>query len=224
MTLKFRKLSVTNFGPYRGRQELLLDTQESSPVVVIHGENTLGKTQLFSALRWCLYGTFAPHQSSDTAMRELPSRLNSLAKDDGETSLEVAIDFDSAGSNFHMVRRASFFKDGDRVHVAPDLRIDATAIPASSIDIEIGRVLHPQISEFFLFDAELLETFYERLATERERGLIKESIEAVLGIPALQIARRDLEELASEALTRQAKLIENRSEADRIRRRLAEFE
>jgi DNA sulfur modification protein DndD len=94
-------------------------------------------------------------------------------------------------------------------------------MPPAGIEIEIGKVLHPQISEFFLFDGELLETFYERLSTERERALIKDSIEAVLGIPALQIAKRDVGELAGLATSKMAKLIENRAESEKIQKNLA---
>jgi DNA sulfur modification protein DndD len=211
MTLKFRKLTVNNFD---------LDTPDDSPVVLIHGENTLGKTQLFSALRWCLYGTFAPHQGLEDATRQLPNHLNLPAKRAGESSLEVSIDFVTDGSIYHLTRRASFFGNGDRVKVETDLRVDATVWATNDIDSEIGRVLHPQISEFFLFDAELLQRFYERLATERERALIKESIEAVLGIPALQLAQRDVQELANDALQRQAKLTENLGKSENIQRKL----
>jgi len=220
MSLKFRTLTVTDFGPYQGRQVIDLDTDDESPVVLIYGQNTLGKTQLFSALRWCLYGTFAHHQTLASATVELPGRLNLPAKRSGTSELEVSIDFEANGVPYHLTRKARFFGDGDRVRIEPDLRIGSSVTPTTLIDIEIGRVLHPQISEFFLFDGELLETFYERLSTDRERALIRNSIEAVLGIPALQLAQHDVDELASEAAKRQAKLIENRSESEKIQQKL----
>ena len=61
--LRFNSLMMTNFGPYRSKQEVDLTTPDGAPVVLIHGENTLGKTQLFAALRWVLYGTFNTDQS-----------------------------------------------------------------------------------------------------------------------------------------------------------------
>jgi DNA sulfur modification protein DndD len=220
MTVRFRNLTLVNFGPYRGRQEVNLATDSDSPVVLIYGENTLGKTQLFSALRWCLYGTFEPQQSIAEATKELPDRLNSPARREGETTLEVTIEFDANGHLYHLTRRAEL--DG-KVNVGADLRIDATVIPAAGIDREIGQLLHPQISEFFLFDAELMKRFYERLATDRERAFIKESIEAVLGIPALQRAQRDVQDLANDALQRQAKLAKGIGEAEKIQKELKEL-
>ena len=47
-------------------------------------------------------------------------------------------------------------------------------MPEASIETQIGRVFHPQIAEFFLFDAELLETFYERLS---RRGTCADSVQ-----------------------------------------------
>src|SRR5205823_3427101 len=63
---------------------------------------------------------------------------------------------------------------------------------------------------------ELLKRFYERLASDRERAFIKESIEAVLGIPALQLAQRDTRELANDALQQQAKLNKGLGAAEKI--------
>ena len=89
-----------------------------------------------------------------------------------------------------------------------------------SVEAEIGRLLHPQISEFFLFDGELLKEFYDRLNTDRERISLRGSIDTVLGIPALQLAERDVSELATDALQRQTKAIRNVNERDRVNRQL----
>ena len=224
MAIRLQTLTIENFGPYKGLQSLTLDTTDEAPVVLIFGENTLGKTQLFAALRWCLYGTFLPHQTVADATAELPQRLNIPARLQGDTKLEVSLGFDVSGRRYQLCRTARFFADGQRVLVKPDLRVDATVIAEAEIDIEIGRVLHPQISEFFLFDAELLETFYERLATDRERVLIRASIEAVLGIPGLQLAQRDVTELGTDAATRQAKLIENRRLSEELSKKIQDLE
>lgn len=220
MTVRFRNLTLVNFGPYKGRQKVDLATDPSSPVVLVFGENTLGKTQLFSALRWCLYGTFEPQQSVREATNELPGRLNAPARREGENTLAVSIEFDADGHVYHLTRQAVV--DGN-VNVSTDLRIDATVVPAAGVDREIGQLLHPQISEFFLFDAELLKRFYERLATDRERAFIKDSIEAVLGIPALQRAQRDIQDLANDALQRQAKVAKGVGEGEKIQKELRDL-
>ena len=122
---------------------------------------------------------------------------------------------------YSLVRRATF--DGGTPRVTTDLRIGPTVVQQASVEAEIGRLLHPQISEFFLFDGELLKDFYDRLNTDRERDFIRESIDTVLGIPALQLAERDVSELATDALQRQTKAIRNVDERERLNRQLREL-
>ena len=221
MSLRFESVSLKNFGPYRQIDSLNLETQPDAPVVLIHGENTLGKTRLFRALRWCLYGSLIPQQPVPTATQQLTQYLNRPAANDGENVLEVSMRFTANDQPYSLVRRATF--DGGTPRVTTDLRIGPTVVQQASVEAEIGRLLHPQISEFFLFDGELLKDFYDRLNTDRERDFIRGSIDTVLGIPALQLAERDVSELATDALQRQTKAIRNVNERERLNRQLREL-
>ena len=221
MSLRFESVSLKNFGPYRDVDSLNLQTQPDAPVVLIHGENTLGKTRLFRALRWCLYGSLTPQQTVAAATQQLPQYLNRPAASDGETVLEVSMRFTANDQPYSLVRRAIF--DDGTPRVTTDLRIGSQVVQQASIEAEIGRLLHPQISEFFLFDGELLKDFYDRLNTDRERDFIRGSIDTVLGIPALQLGERDVSELAALALDRQTRALRNSSERERINRDLREL-
>src|SRR5262245_27644462 len=132
MALTFTRLQITNFGPYFGTQSIDLTTASESPVVLIFGENTLGKTQLFAALRWCLYGTFTPQQTLPQAKSQLPSRLNRPAKRERETFFEVTIEFSAEENPYTLTRRATF--DDIFPRMSADLRIGATVIPSQEID------------------------------------------------------------------------------------------
>jgi DNA sulfur modification protein DndD len=120
----------------------------------------------------------------------------------------------TANGSLYKLRRLATFED-QAPTVTTDLRIDATVVQQASIDAEIGRLLHPQISEFFLFDGELLKDFYDRLNTDRERDFIRDSIDTVLGIPALQRAQRDVQQLHQDTFERQAKAL--KSDSDRLK-------
>ncbi|MFT4010665.1 MAG: AAA family ATPase [Nocardioidaceae bacterium] len=222
MTLRFESLSLKNFGPYREITDLSLATEPESPVVVIHGENTLGKTSLFRALRWCLYGAPEAGKTASESARGLSDYMNRPARADGESEMEVSINFSANGQQYHLTRTATL--DGSVApRVRADLRIGPTVIQPVSIDAEIGRLLHPQISEFFLFDGELLRDFYDRLNSDRERDLLRGSIESVLGIPALQLASRDIGVMRDDVMTRQAKLMKNQKDADNAKRQMREL-
>lgn len=222
MTMRFESVSLKNFGPYREIDGLDLSTEPESPVVVIHGENTLGKTSLFRALRWCLYGAPEAGKTPAESARNLGEYMNRPARADGETDMEVAISFSANGKQYNLTRSAIVDGAGTP-RVTADLRIDATVMQPASIDAEIGRLLHPQISEFFLFDGELLRDFYDRLHSDRERDLLRSSIESVLGIPALQLASRDIGIMRDDVMTRQAKAMKNQREAENAKRQLREI-
>ena len=222
MSLHFESVGLRNFGPYRSIHELDLATDPTSPIIVVHGENTLGKTSLFRALRWCLYG--APEAGRTPAESALGLReyMNRPALADGERQMEVTMKFRAGGQLFHLTRTATFDGTGP-AKVSADLRVGASVIQSAAIPTEIGRQLHPQISEFFLFDGELLRDFYDRLNSDRERDLLKRSIESVLGIPALQLAGNDVALLMDDVVARQSKLIKNRGESQKAQRKLKEL-
>jgi DNA sulfur modification protein DndD len=218
MSLRFESVSLKNFGPYREINDLNLEAEPDAPIVVIHGENTVGKTRVFRALRWCLYGSPEAAKTPGQALRNLVDYLNLPASLEGESEMQVSMRFTANGHKYHLVRTADFERGLPRV--SADLRVDSTVFPQASIDAEIGRLLHPQISEFFLFDGELLRDFYDRLNTDRERDLLRESIDNVLGIPALQLAERDISVLTEDVLKRQTKALKNRDDSENARRHL----
>ncbi|SDQ03730.1 AAA family ATPase [Arthrobacter crystallopoietes] len=222
MTLRFESISLKNFGPYRDIDDLSLTTEPESPVVVIHGENTLGKTSIFRALRWCLYGAPEAGKTPAESARGLADYMNRPARADGETNMQVGIRFSANGQQYHLTRTATV-DGGSTPRVTTDLRIGANVVQQASIDAEIGRLLHPQISEFFLFDGELLRDFYDRLNSDRERDLLRGSIESVLGIPALQLASRDIGGMRDDVMQRQVKAMKSQKEAENARRRLREL-
>jgi DNA sulfur modification protein DndD len=219
MSLRFDSVSLKNFGPYRSIEDLILATDSDSPIVVIHGENTLGKTSLFRALRWCLYGSPEAGKTSGESARHLVEYMNRPARAEGETDMQVGMTFTANGSKYNLVRKATFDTNG-AARITTDLRIDSQVVQQAAIDSEIGRILHPQISEFFLFDGELLRDFYDRLNTDRERDLLRTSIEHVLGIPALQLAEHDISVLTDDVLQRQTKALKTQNDADGARRQM----
>lgn len=136
--------------------------------------------------------------------------------------MEVSISFSADGHRYNLTRAATIDSNG-LPRVVADLRIDAEVVQKAAIDQEIGRLLHPQISEFFLFDGELLRDFYDRLNSERERDLLRSSIETVLGIPALQLAAHDVSIMRDDVLGRQVRQLKDQALADTNKRKIAEL-
>lgn len=54
--MKFERIILENFRQYYGQEKLEFAKDKQRRVTVIHGVNGAGKTSLFLAINWCLYG------------------------------------------------------------------------------------------------------------------------------------------------------------------------
>ena len=52
----FERITLANFRQYFDRQRLEFAKDRQRKVTIIHGVNGAGKTSLFLAINWCLYG------------------------------------------------------------------------------------------------------------------------------------------------------------------------
>ena len=68
--MKLYRLSVENFRQYYGRQRIDFARDEHHRVTVIHGINGAGKTSLFLAMNWCLYGKQVVENVRDLVSKE----------------------------------------------------------------------------------------------------------------------------------------------------------
>ncbi len=50
--MKFKKIIMTNFMRYKGKNELVFSCDNDKNVTIILGDNTFGKTTIAQAFRW----------------------------------------------------------------------------------------------------------------------------------------------------------------------------
>lgn len=197
--MKFRRIKIENLGPYVGSHTLELDVDDAAPVVLVHGENMRGKTSLFNAIRWVLYGKAVGRRG-----RTLPavSLLSYDARDALDYHILVELEFEHEGVEYQLERQAQAEvlprTDRDLQHSAR-LRRGGHIQPAENVQQIISDILHPDISRFFLFDGEMLDQ-YEILLGEgnRDSDLVRQSIEQILGLPALQLLVEDVASIRRE--------------------------
>lgn len=202
--MKILKLTLNNFGPYFGTQSLDLDVSDNAPIILVYGENERGKTSLLRAIRWCLYGEVLNQGGTMMDEREF---ANYDARDRKEPfDVFVEIEFEDQGVK-SVLKRWMKVKESDLEEIrietlskGVDLRPNnGNPVAEKDIPEQISRMLHKDISDFFLFDGETLTRFEQRLrSADTSAALVRTSIEKVLGLPALQLLSRDIETLASE--------------------------
>ena len=203
--MKLRLLTLENWGPYVGTQELDFSTSEEAPVVLIHGENMRGKTSIMRALRWALYGS--PAMTTETNAPEINEFANWDVIETGEEfTFGATLQFEHAGAIYEISRllngrrtNASSRKINASIQTTLMRELGGNPIPTEQIETKIRTILDPKVADFFLFDGELLDRFEETLRSSDAQGFVRRQIEVTLGVPALLNLRRDLEDLSNKA-------------------------
>ena len=88
--MKINSIELKNFRPYYGKHTINFATDDERHVTVIQGVNGAGKTSLFTALNWCLYGDDFVKRN----IGHIGELVNRRAIANGgmvETSVEVAL-------------------------------------------------------------------------------------------------------------------------------------
>ena len=191
--MKLQKMILKNFRPFYNRHELDLHISEEKPLIVIKALNDVGKTSLFKAFYWCLYG------GRRNENRLYVNRTASLERE-GEMSVELVFTHDD--NNFQILRTLDFSQSdlNSSPNVSDDeLRVIKNGKPEqllTAIDQEeyIQAILPEEASQFFLFDGEEIQRYTQR---EFSQG-VKGAIEMVLGITELRNARKDLTSISKE--------------------------
>lgn len=103
-------IKLTAFGSYAHTQELNLDELGEKGVFVIHGDTGAGKTTIFDAITYALYGEPSGSSRKNSDVRSLGA--------DPDTRTEVTLDFTYAGQKYRIIRKAAHVRLSKRKNKA----------------------------------------------------------------------------------------------------------
>ncbi len=205
--LALRRITVENFGPFKGTQTIEFPTDPG--VVIVYGENMRGKTTLLNAIRYAFYGYVTGRGEHHV---DLANIGNWEAAAEGNYGFKVILDFDYRDVSYELTRhcrpRPGVIKPTSSLDYVQDtlLRRGPDVLGPEQRDRYLAEILPERVSRFFLFDGELLQQYEELLREESNMGRqIKEAIERILGVPVLTNARADLRDLHRDAQGQEAK-------------------
>ncbi|WP_152185679.1 AAA family ATPase [Segeticoccus rhizosphaerae] len=190
--LSLLRLTIQDFGPYRGLQEMTFPRDHG--VYIVYGPNGRGKTTLHNAFRYALYGQILGRHHTEHA-RELAN--SEARKQAGYGSFETTLDFEHDGDQYRLVRR---YDETEQPHEL--MLLERNGMPMSQDDAEkaLQAVAPRSVSQFFLFDGELLRQYENLLEPDSEEGVaLEQAIERVLGIPIVGNAEADVTEVWHQA-------------------------
>lgn len=206
--MKLLELTMENFRCYSPKVEISFPPNDKKPVVTFVGENGSGKTSIFLAIIWALYGERAVRRYAETRLQkeQIPtSNFDLVTKDVLESSprpfMRVTLVIEHESKKYTLRRSVS--AKGSNPHSNRDLKPeDLTLIEHGKANQEdypagvLDDMLPFDASQFFFFDGEDVRRYSG--SNENET---RAAIELVLGIPEIRDARDDLVKVQQKLLS-----------------------
>jgi DNA sulfur modification protein DndD len=202
--MKLAQLTLENFRQYFGKQRLDFARDNQKNVTVIHGINGAGKTSLFLAINWCLYGRSVDNVTVIDNVGELMSKEAISQANPGEhVKMGVELAFLHDGERY-LVKRSLVgvrqldnsvrMEEGNNNLTMMRIKADGQAERVNNPLGTMNSILPVNVREYFLFDGEKIDNFAKPEASSQ----VKQAIYLVLKLEILERARRHLEAVAQD--------------------------
>ena len=191
--MKLLSLTLYNFRQFLGEQTLTFTGKTGRNVVVVLGENGRGKTGIFRALMYCLFGERKLEQDGNISDKEIQLiNTTALYKSDGKpVTMWVQLLFEHDGIRYTLQREMRGTYKNDQ------LREEDGSVSLSCINEDgntkkitgdqigdfIKSVLDKRVRDYFLFDGEKIERLTRAGREQQEQ--IKLGIRKLLDIDTL---------------------------------------
>lgn len=213
--MEIQLLVMRDVGPFRGLHMFDFTSQDGKTGFAVFSKNGRGKTTMFNAMQWCLFGEVFERSRIIDGRRvagqkrkvvgDVPEPLmNEIAyQEDPDPEMSVTIVATSKRGEIHISRTAKARFGGlprTDVDLKTDLVVKFGDDTASDVEGQelVERFFPNEIKRFFFIDGEILDEYVNLVKTGQVGG-VKEDIEAVLRIPALTRGEDDLQEIRDKA-------------------------
>lgn len=197
--MKILTLELKNFRQYYGQQKITFSTDNHQNTTIIFGENGKGKTGIYRAIMFALFGS--KHIPQDNENKEL-HLVNFIHIDDNKPDFaegQVTVEFEHEGQ-YHILTRTIVanktgtgkisertgrselkYKD-EQGNITPTVHNDEQKIKQI-----VNKILDEEIKDFFLFDAEKIDTLTKN--DEVIRRQVKDAIFNLLQMNNIEEAK-----------------------------------
>ena len=238
----FESMTLQNFMRYEGENRIEFSCDPEKNVTVILGDNTVGKTTIAQAFRWCLYGKLL----LDSGKKETDYHLLNNDVSDRltpETKGTVSVEIVMLTNEMRYVlkrditythRLRAYGLEEHSKHVS--LKMGKPGLDTTSIEVDtdkirdvINELLPENLSSYFLFDGER----WSDVSISGVRTDIKDSVHILTGVSSLQNTMKHLKDMGSQSVMSKFrsnihgsgnKYNELQQSAERLEREITTFE
>ena len=193
------RLTITNFGVYKGVNSFELSTNGGS-IVLFGGMNGSGKTTILNAFRLCLYGSKSIGQK--TIKKEYHDfidqqihRNRSSKVSINSASIELTFNYGSLGSIDTYIVNRSWVRSNDKGKIDEQLLIKQNNEMLVEVEEEhwqsyLDDLIPPSIFNLFFFDGEkITNLMMDNLSSES----LASEIKSLLGLDLIERLQSDLD-------------------------------
>jgi DNA sulfur modification protein DndD len=199
--LLITKLTLNNFGPFRGTQVFDLRPEHGTgyqkPVILIGGKNGTGKTTLFDAIRLCLYGAnLGEYRLRKKDYWDYVSGHFHLIPGSplhvSSASVELEFEHSDLGViDTYTVKRSWYRR---KAGIKESLVVSKNNGVVKDLDAQqwqefVNELIPPGISRLFFFDGEKIQSLAEGDETNIK---LKDAFRSLLGLSIVDQLRNDL--------------------------------
>lgn len=193
--MQINKLVITDFGPYRGRNEITLVPKEDSPIILFGGKNGAGKTTLFEAIGYCLHGrsTLGRRTARKDYEKAIGSKFHEYPDGKSDTAA-VRLEFKYAhmGEVDHYSVERSWRDRGKSIAEDLEVRRNGEVPPELNEDQWqdfLKELVPPGISQLFFFDGEKIQELASAVESDQD---FENSLYSLLGLDLVERLDTDL--------------------------------
>lgn len=207
--MKFERLELCNFASYFGEHSIDLDCTPDKPVVVVLGGTGQGKTTLFDAINWALYGTDYEVTLKEKRNRTILDYVNETALQEAHRKNEFAemsctLYFEHEGRHYYITQSlatAAYLENSglkaqqsDRMTALYEILSSGSHKEIKYDSLFLDTILPNNVKDYFLFDGDRIYN----LSLPGSSQEVRDAIYRVVDLELLSNARDHLRDVAAE--------------------------
>jgi len=186
--MHFERLQFQNFASYYGEHTLDLSCNQEKPVVVIIGGTGYGKTSIFDALNWALYGKEYENELGSKREKEMSDYFNEYALNEAfskgdKVEMAATLYFEHDGAHYYITQSITaepvqISEGALRVNIVNrstslyEIKQDGNHRPLEYDSIFMDEILPNNVKDYFLFDGDRIYYLSNPGASQEVRDAI----------------------------------------------------